>query len=142
MIEQAMRKRVYYLLLCICVVLFGCTGSRKYAKKARKLEKAGLYQDAAEFYLQSLKRNNSNVDARIGLRKNGEKLLNDYLKRFFSTNAMGDCKGAVYAYKKADDYHKLLEYYKINLDFPSHYRTLYDESKSAYLNTLYKEGSA
>jgi len=136
-----MGKNIYYLLLCVSLVLTNCTGSKKYAKKAEKLAKAGLYQDAADFYLESLRRNSSNVDARIGLRKNGEKLLDDHLQEFYKAHAMNESKKAVYAYHKAKNYHTLLANYKINLEFPSHYNDLYDESKGSYLSDLYKEGS-
>ena len=44
------------------VVLIGsCTGSKKMVKKAEKLEAAGLYRDASEFFYDGLKRNPNNI---------------------------------------------------------------------------------
>ncbi|MFK7900555.1 MAG: CsgG/HfaB family protein [Cyclobacteriaceae bacterium] len=135
-----MKKSFLQLSILVSLLfILSCTGSKQYAKKARKLEKAGLHQDAAEFYYQSLRRNTKNIDARIGLRENGGKLLEDYLVSFFKANATGDHKKAVYGYLKAKNYHEKLESYKISLDFPSHYEGLFDESKASYLNKLYEE---
>lgn len=129
------------ILVILSLLLSSCTGSKKYAKKAKKLEKAGLYQDAADFYEESLKRNSANVDARIGLRTNGSKKLDDLFGAFYKAHAIGDSKKAVYAYLKAKTYHKTLGYYKIDLDFPSHYESLYEASKKEFLSALYVEGT-
>ena len=46
----------------------GCTGSKSYSNKAKKLQEAGMNEEAAAFYLQALQRNPKNVDAKIGLK--------------------------------------------------------------------------
>src|SRR5690554_4858443 len=48
-------------------------------KKGAKLEEAGLYDNAALFYYNSLLRNSNNVDARIGLARTGQRVVNDKL---------------------------------------------------------------
>lgn len=56
-------------------------------------------------YLQSAQRSNKNVDAKIGLKKTGQMLLNDKLSTFFKNMAMGSNKGeAVAAYLEAKRY--------------------------------------
>ena len=54
-------------VLALALIVAGCSGSKSYAKKAAKLDAAGLYAEAAEMYLQSAQRNQKNVDAKIGL---------------------------------------------------------------------------
>lgn len=63
-------------------IFFSCTGSKRYFKAAEKLEKQGLVNEAAEFYLESLKRNYKNTQARIKLKEVGQNMLIFYPHNF------------------------------------------------------------
>ena len=63
----------YFLLILIVLFASSCA-SKRYAKKASEFEKAGLYEDAADFYYKSVQKNDKNVEAKLGLRKNGQKV--------------------------------------------------------------------
>ena len=71
-------KRVLLVLLTIGMVAsFSSCASKKYAKRGAKYEQAGMFEQAADMYYQSLVAKPSNIDARIGLQRNGERVLDD-----------------------------------------------------------------
>ncbi len=136
-----MRSAHHISLVFILALLTGCTGSKPMAKRAEKLDLAGMYSEAAEMYLQSLMRNNNNVDAKIGLRRTGQQVLDDKLGAFFTSMAMGgDKAGAVTAYQEATNYRERVQRMGVMIEIPEHYRADYERVKGAYLMELYEEG--
>ncbi len=125
----------------IMLIAVGCTGSKAFAKKGAKLEATGMYAEAADMYLQSLQRNNANVDAKIGLKKTGQQLLNDKLSTFFKAFSMGDSKeNAVNAYLDAKAYADRANQLGVVLDIPGNYVTDFNQVKGEYLVQLYTQG--
>jgi curli biogenesis system outer membrane secretion channel CsgG len=138
-----MRSIAFILTLLSGVALFtACSGSKSYAKKASKLDQAGLYAEAAEMYLQSVQRSQKNVDAKIGLKKTGQMLLNDKLSEFFKFANMGTKADAVNSYLNAKLYQERVERLGVKLDIPDHYRTEFEKIKGEHLVELYNEGQA
>ena len=128
-------------MFVLMIALSGCSGSKSYAKKGEKLDAAGLYAEAADMYLQAAKRNTKNVDAKIGLKKTGQQLLNDELGSFFKLTAVGTNKGeAVASYLKAVDYVERVRAAGVSLEIPDHYKTDFEKVKGEYLTELYLEG--
>ncbi len=130
-------------LLFICViilaVLSGCA-SKKYAKKAQKMDQAGMYADAAQLYYQSLAANRNNLDARIGLQRNGQLLLNSKVERFngyYNANAVKD---AVYSWLDVENYYRQVEHVGVILQFPTQQLPRYEDVKNRYLNSRYADG--
>lgn len=118
-----------------------CTGSKSLAKKGAKLDESGLYAEAADMYLQSLMRNNRNVDAKIGLKKTGQLLLNDKLGNFFKAFGVGDSKEeAVNAYLAAKGYAERVGMYGVVLEIPDNYTKDFNEVKGQYLAEQYARG--
>ena len=128
-------------MFVLMIALSGCSGSKSYAKKGERLDAAGLYAEAADMYLQAAKRNTKNVDAKIGLKKTGQQLLNDELGSFFKLTAVGTNKGeAVASYLKAVDYVERVRAAGVSLEIPDHYKTDFEKVKGEYLTELYLEG--
>jgi len=101
------------------MLLAGCSGSKSFAKKAGKLDEAGMYAEAADMYLQAVQRNGKNVDAKIGLKQTGQKLLEDKLSTFFKSMAVSDAKGqSVSAYLEAKSYQERVEHLGVILEIP------------------------
>ena len=126
---------------CAMLLMVACTGSKPMAKKAAKLDAAGLYAEAADMYLQSVQRNNRNVEAKIGLKKTGQQLLNDKLGSFFRAFSAGDNKEeAVSAYLSAKAYADRVGQMGVVLDVPSSYVNDFNEVKGKYLVELYTQG--
>ena len=61
--------------LILALAFTSCNSSKSYYKKGTQLKQAGLQDEAAEFYLLALQKNANNVDARIALKQEGQKLL-------------------------------------------------------------------
>ena len=122
-------------------LLSGCNGSKSLSKKAVKLEEAGLYSDAALFYYNSLLKNKNNIDARIGLTKMGQRMLNNKVDEFTKTKAMGETKEAVYAYLEAMAYHDKVERLGIDLNYPRYINDDYENVKALYIKELYDESN-
>ena len=134
----------YYSLvgfLLMGLVLSSCNGSKGLAKKGAQLQQAGLHTDAADFYYKSLIKNNKNVNARIGLTSAGQQVLNEKLSEFSRAKATGDDRKAVYSYLDATAYREKVQRLGISLTAPDYFTSDFNESKSAYLKTLYNRGN-
>ena len=130
-------------VLALALLFAGCNGSKAFSKKGEKLDEAGLYAEAADMYLQAAQRNVKNVDAKIGLKKTGQMVLNDKLSAFFKNMAMGGAKGeAVQAYLDAVDFKERVSRAGVQLEIADHYRTDFDKVKGEHLVDLYNEGQA
>jgi curli biogenesis system outer membrane secretion channel CsgG/Flp pilus assembly protein TadD len=129
--------------LALALLVVSCSGSKSFSKKAEKLDEAGLYAEAADMYLQSTQRNSKNIDAKIGLKKTGQQVLNDKLSVFFKNMAMGDSKGeAVSAYLEAKRYQEQVQRLGVVLEVPDHYKADFDRVKGEHLVDLYDQGQA
>ena len=79
-----MAKKITYIFISLIIIVFtACTGSKKYFKAAEKLEKQGLFNEAADYYLVSLQRKPTNVAARIKLKEVGQKHASSLASEFF-----------------------------------------------------------
>lgn len=125
---------VFVLAGMLC---YSCNGSKSLSKKAVKLEEAGLHSDAALFYYNSLLKNRNNIDARIGLTKTGQRMLNEKVDEFTKARSMAETKAAVYNYLEAMAYHDKVERLGIDLSYPGYIADDYEDVKNAYLKTLY-----
>jgi tetratricopeptide (TPR) repeat protein len=135
-----MKEIVFVFIVIFSLLVTSCATSGSFAKKAAKLEQAGLYEEASQFYLYSLQRNYSNVDAKIGLKKTGQMVLDDKLATFFKSYAVQDYKNAVYTYLKAMEYKNDVGRF-VQLSVPGNYEKDFEESKSIYLRNRYEEAN-
>lgn len=110
-------------------------------KKAQKLEVAGMYKDAADFYFDGVQRNPNNVDAIIGLKKTGQQVLDDKLQDFYKAYNFENYKSAVYGYIDAKAYYDKILSLNVELDYPKHYLGYFKTAKEKYLGSRYKEGN-
>lgn len=128
-------------LLGLVVLNASCTGSKPLAKKAAKLDESGMYAEAADLYLQSAMRNLRNVEAKIGLKQTGQKLLNDKLSSFFKAFSMGEDKeAAVNAFLEAKGYQERVQRAGVVLEIPESYANDFKQVKGECLVQLYTLG--
>lgn len=131
------------MILAGGLLLAACTGSHKLAKQAGKLDAGGMYAEAAEMYLQSALRNPNNVEAKLGLKKTGQQVLDDRLAAFFKASNMGNGPvPAVDAYLDALAWKDRLLGAGVQLAIPEHYATDYQRVKGEALVELYGKGQA
>jgi tetratricopeptide (TPR) repeat protein len=136
--ERIMKK--FILFISVLLLVSGCA-SKRFTKQASKFEQAGLYEDAAEYYYKAVAKKNSNVEAKLGLRKNGQLTLEKKLAEFMTAYNGANYQEAVYKYKDAESYHKKLKTVGVDLNFPESYKAYYDEAKDDFLNKKYAEGT-
>lgn len=129
---------------CLLLLLAAsCSGSKSFSNKAAKLDANGMYAEAADMYLQSAMRNAKNIDAKIGLKKTGQMLLNDKLSTFFKAFTMGqDKEAAVDAFLQAKQYQERVQRAGVSLEIPASYTTDFAQVKGEYLVQLYTTGHA
>ncbi|TLX75199.1 hypothetical protein E9993_09870 [Labilibacter sediminis] len=128
------------ILLFALLILSGCA-SKRYVKKALKYENTGLYTDAAEQYYNSLVANAKNIDAKLGLQRTGQLVLDDKIDHFKAQYQNGTPKEAVYAYRSAESYFMKLKAVGVNLILSEEQKTYYKEVEDIYLNKLYQDAS-
>lgn len=134
-------KAPFFALAAGVLALAACSGSKSFSKKAAKLNEGGMYAEAADMYLQSAVRNAKNLDAKIGLKKTGQMVLNDKLSAFFKAFGVGDDKeAAVNAYLAARDYQDRVQRAGVALEIPDSYAQDFKQVKGEYLVQLYTQG--
>ncbi len=126
------------LFLSILLVFTACA-SKRYLKKGLELENSGLYSDAANQYYNSLVKNINNIDAKIGLQRTGQLVLDDYIEKFKNQYNNGTSKDAVYAFINAENYYNKIKKVGLNLIFPEEQRSYYKEVQDIYLSSLYED---
>lgn len=101
-----------------------------------QLAEAGMNVEAADFFYNSLVKNKNNVDARIGLKSIGQKVLDGHLQNFYQAHGADNHKEAVYSYLKAVAYKKKCENF-VQLSIPPYYEDYFSESKGVFLEDRY-----
>jgi len=128
------------LMLLVTLLVVASCASKRYARKAKEFEEAGLFEDAAEYYYKSVSRNEKNVEAKLGLRENGQKVLENKLSAFNTSHKNSNHKEAVYTFREAERYYEEINGVGVELSFPQKYHNYYDESEKIYLEKRYAEG--
>jgi tetratricopeptide (TPR) repeat protein len=128
------------LLLFLGAPLFfmGCSGSKSYSKKGKKLQEAGMHHEAADFFYQALVRNPTNLDAKIGLKEEGQFVLEEELNRFYKAYSVKNDREAVYSYLGAKRYSKKMSAF-VRLEIPPYYEEYFEEILDVYLLRRYEE---
>jgi hypothetical protein len=127
-------------LLVMATLAIASCASKKFYKQANKFAEAGLYRDAAQMYYQSVAANNKNIEAKLGLQRTGQLVLQEKLATFkthFDNNAT---KEAVYAFIDANNYFNQIKNVGITLVFPPENNVYYEEVKEKYLHSRYADG--
>src|SRR6056297_635613 len=137
--QSSIDMQRFLLFLSIALIAFSCA-SKRYARKAEEFENAGLYQDAAEYYYRSVSKNEKNVEAKLGLRENGQKVLEEKLSVFNTSHKNSNHQEAVHAYLEAEGYYNKVKAVGVELSIPRKYENYYEESEKIYLEKRYAEG--
>jgi len=135
-----MRFHLYSLIISALLIYPGCTGSRKYYKAAEKLEKQGLVNEAAEFYLESLRRKPTNADAQIKLKQTGQKYISSLAHDFFMYSSMEEDERALATFEKMKDFSDNAAMLNVRLEYPQSYEEDYKQIVERYCEKQYQEG--
>ena len=131
--------RIYLYILLIAILSVSCK-SKQLRKKAYEFEKNGAFEQASQYYYESLKINSDNVDAILGYKKTTQILLDQTYEEFYSAFKNNNYKASVYAYEDAEKIIKQSEGLRIRLQKLNDYSVYYEEALSLYLTEQYNKG--
>ncbi|HKK10299.1 MAG TPA: CsgG/HfaB family protein, partial [Bacteroidales bacterium] len=135
-----MPKKLIYLFIALSLMLSGGCASKRLAKKGAEHEQAGFYREAASYYYEALLKNDDNLDAKIGLKRTGQQVLDEKLGSFMELYNNNKSESAVYAYRDAVDYYERVKNSGVRLIFPANYSSYYKEVKRDHLAGSYERG--
>ena len=118
-----------------------CTGTKKYFKAAEKLEKQGLVNEAAEFYLEALQRKPTNVDARIKLKEVGQKHVSFMSSEFFRNYNTNQFEASIDNFEKLKSFAGRTEALNVSLNYPTAYEDDYKKAIDKYCAKNYDIGA-
>lgn len=137
-----MKALTYLMLILILMGGASCATSKSFSKKGKKLEEAGLLEEAANMYLTSLQKNRGNIDAKIGMKSTGQVVLNKRLQEFVQKKEFGNKKEAIQAYQLAEKYKQRVAALGVELAIAEFYQNDFEAFKLIYMEELYSEGLA
>lgn len=132
-------KRFLLLTLAATLLLGSGCASKKYAKKGMKFEQAGMWELAAEAYLRSLSAKRDNIDAIIGLKRAGQRVLDERSLKVIKAYEDNDLKQTVYTYLDAEDFRLRAAALGVELSISSMAKEYFDDAKPKYVEKIYGE---
>ncbi len=116
-------------MLCL---ITACTGSKKYFKAAERLEKQGLVNEAADYYLESLQRKPTNVEARIKLKEVGQKHVSSMASDFFRNYNTQQLESSLESFEHLKEFITKTSALNVSLDYPKTYDDDYQKVVEIY----------
>ena len=138
-IEKKLKKIPYIFSLLILLAFTACTGSKKYFKAAEKLEKQGLFNEAASYYLESLQRKPSNVAARIKLKEVGQKHASSLASEFFRNYNTQQLEPSLESFERLKAFTDKTAALEVKLDYPKAYDEDYQKAIENYCQKNYAQ---
>ena len=133
-----LKTRQVIFIFCLGSLLIACTGAKRYFKAAERLEKKGLVSDAAEYYLESLQRNPTFVDARMKLKEVGQKHVSGLASEFFRNYNTQQLESSLESFEKLKDFHAKAVALNVQLDYPKAYDEDYKQAVENYCEKNYQ----
>lgn len=123
------------------IVLFfvACSGTRKYYKAAEKLEKKGMVNEAAEYYLESLQRKPTNVKTRIKLTEVGQKNVSSIASEFFRNYNTQQYEACLESFEKLKSFNDRANALNVYFDYPKSYNDDYQKAVEIYCLKNYNQ---
>lgn len=132
-----MKQTLPIVLIALLVALSACSGSKRYFKKGQTLDESGLRIEAANFYIEALRRKPTNDKAIIALKTTGQRVYDERLAAFYQSYADERYRDAVYAYIDAQRFINQVVAVGVTLSTPSYYAAYFEESRNIYIAELY-----
>jgi hypothetical protein len=137
--QKNLNKTLKIFIVLLTIILFSCTGSKKYFKAAEKLEKQGLFNEAASYYLESLQRKPSNVAARIKLKEVGQKHASSLASEFFRNYNTQQLEPSLETFERLKDFTNKTAALDVKLDYPKSYDEDYQKVVENYCQKNYSQ---
>lgn len=130
-------KKIIYLILGLSILFVSCDGAKQYIKKAQKFEKSRNYEQAVINYNEALLRDPDNKDAKKGMKKSGQRLINELVEDFNSSYNSKNYSQAIDQYQEIERLQKNVERRKVTLEVPSDLHLKYKECVSELCREYY-----
>ncbi len=104
---------------------------KKIIRQAAEYEAAGLFEKAAEEYMQALYKNAKKPEALLGLKRNAQKVIDSKLSEYFILRNSESIEQAISKFDEVLYYQKRLKYFEVNISIPSYYIKDYENDKEA-----------
>lgn len=135
---QIMRSLCFFLVILLST---SCTVSSQSIKQAKTLEAEGNFRAAATAYHQFLFRKPTHKDARTGLQRTGQRVLDDLLGNFWVKYNLEDYSAAVNSYNEAQNFERQIAGLQIQLLWPDHYKEYYSEALGKELDAWFAQSA-
>lgn len=132
-------KHILYInFLVVAVLLSSCNGSKKYFKAAERLEKQGLVNEAAEYYLESLQRKPTSVEAKVKLKNVGQKYASNLASDFFRNYNTQQTEASLEIFERLKEFTTKAAALSVVLDYPKNYEDDYQKSVETFCSKNYE----
>ncbi len=105
------------------------------------MEKQGLVDEAATYYMESLERKSKNEDARIKLKEVGQKHINNLSSEFFREFSTQQYEQSLETFDKLKAFTDKSATLSVTLNYPQAYSDDYALAMDYYLNKYYNEAA-
>ncbi len=140
-------KTIIRLTICLMlglgltISISSCNGAKAYVKKAKKMEAAGMMEQAAAHYMTALRKKPENLDAITGLKRTGQIVLQQHFVDFDEALIRNDRESAINAFQKAEKYFEQVKSVGVTLEFPGAKRVMFESVKNAHVQEIYVIGA-
>lgn len=132
-----MKHILIIITISLYIVSASCSGSKSYLKKGQRLDESGLTTEAANFYIEALRRKKTNDKAIIALKKTGQQVLDNYFSTFYQSYTSERYRETVYTYIEAQSFKSKVAAVGVSLSEPIYYNDYYVEARNIYIAELY-----
>lgn len=132
------------IFLIVSTIIFGFEGcaSKKYAKRGDKYEQAGMWESAAESYMRSLASKRDNVDALVGLKRTGQKTIDEKTLKMMKAYESDGLKETVYGYLDIINFKNRASVVGVELSVSDRATDYFNDAKPKYIEKIYSEAQA
>jgi len=95
-------NKLFLIFIC-SILLWACSGAKKYYKQGLKYEESGMIDMAADMYLNALKAKPTFIEARIKLKDIGQKHITRLSSSFFKNYSTQDYESCLENFVKLKD---------------------------------------
>ncbi len=132
-------SRIFPLVLLL--ILSACSASSQLVKRAQTLEAEKNYRDAVNVYNEALIRKPNNRDARAGLQRTGQIVLDDMLSEFWQHYNLEEYETAIKKYEEARAFERQVSLHQIRLEWAPHYNQYFKTAQENQLKNWFQDAA-
>ncbi|MDZ4701300.1 MAG: hypothetical protein SH809_16430 [Rhodothermales bacterium] len=128
------------VLLLLAILAAGCVSSQKQYERAIGLEERGQYAEAANYYLQVLRRESDRAEARQGLERVGGIAMNNHFSRAGEQESRGEFDAAMSSLDAMRTLHEDARDVGVQLTLPADYEGYREQLSIAAIRAIIQSG--